>query len=123
VLRSLILRGVTLELQWLEDRDPLHVRRYRAVLAEIDLPDLLRLSALAAEAEAELFARNPQGSGCYPGRVLGRALCQGAAVHCVNKQNGVNDFDVWSFYAQLDDWRLPARQARLRPVEVRSALR
>jgi hypothetical protein len=52
-------------------------------LAEIDLPDLLRLSALAAE--AELFARNPQGSGRY----AGRPLCQGAAIHHVNMRNGV----------------------------------
>jgi hypothetical protein len=78
-------------------------------LAEIALPDLLRLSALAAEAEAELFARNLQGSGRYAGRLLGRALCQGAAVHCVNRQNGVKDFDLWSFYAQLDDWPFPPR--------------
>jgi len=78
-------------------------------LAEIDLPDLLRLSPLAAEAEAELFARSPRGSGRYAGRLLGRALCQGAAVHYVNKQNGVKDFDVWSFYAQLDDWPFPPR--------------
>jgi hypothetical protein len=27
----------------------------------------------------------------------------------VNGQNGVKDFDVWSFYAQYDDWPFPAR--------------
>jgi hypothetical protein len=27
----------------------------------------------------------------------------------VNKENGVKDFDVWSFYAQYDDWPFPAR--------------
>jgi hypothetical protein len=78
-------------------------------LAEIDLADVLRLGALAAQAEAELFERNPRGSGRYAGRLLGRALCQGAAVHYVDKQNGVKDFDVWSFYAQLDDWPFPPR--------------
>jgi hypothetical protein len=78
-------------------------------LARIDLADLLRLAALAADAEAELFRRNPQGSGRYAGRLLGRALCQGAALHYVNESNGVKDFDVWSFYAQLDDWPFPAR--------------
>jgi len=78
-------------------------------LARIEVADLLRLAALAADAEAELFGRNPHGSGRYAGRLLGRALCQGAALHYVSKKNGVKDFDVWSFYAQYDDWPFPAR--------------
>jgi hypothetical protein len=78
-------------------------------LAQIERTDLLRLAALAADAEADLFRRNPQGSGRYAGCLLGRALCQGAALHYVNKRNGVKDFDVWSFYAQYDDWPFPAR--------------
>jgi hypothetical protein len=78
-------------------------------LARIEVADLLRLAVLAADAEAELFRRNPQGSGRYAGRLLGRALCQGAALHYTDQSNGVKDFDVWSFYAQLDDWPFPAR--------------
>jgi hypothetical protein len=78
-------------------------------LGRIERADLLRLAALAADAEADLFRRNPQGSGRYAGRLLGRALCQGAALHYVNQRNGVKDFDVWSFYAQYDDWPFPAR--------------
>lgn len=65
----------------------------------IEVADLLRLAALAADAEAELFRRNPRGSGRYASRLLGRALCQGAALHYVDESNGVKDFDVWSFYA------------------------
>jgi hypothetical protein len=75
----------------------------------IDAADLLRLAALAADAEAGLFGWNPSGSGRHAGRLLGRALCQGAALHYVDKKNGVKDFDVWSFYAQYDDWPFPAR--------------
>jgi hypothetical protein len=75
----------------------------------IKLADLVRLAKLAADAEAELFKRNPQGSGRYTGRLLGRALCQGAAVHFINGTNGVKDFDVWSFYAEDSDWPFPAR--------------
>jgi hypothetical protein len=71
--------------------------------------DLLRLAALAADAGAELFRRNPQGSGRYAGRLLGQALCQGAALRYVNGWDGVKDFDVWSFYARYDDWPFPAR--------------
>jgi hypothetical protein len=78
-------------------------------LERIEISDLLRLGALAADAEAELFMRNPEGSGRYAGRLLGRALCQGAALHYLNGSNGVKDFDVWSFYAQYDDWPFPAR--------------
>jgi hypothetical protein len=77
--------------------------------ARIEVADLLRLAALAVDAEAELFGRHPRGSGRYAGRLLGRALCQGAALHYVNGKNGVKDFDVWSFYAQHDDWPFPAR--------------
>jgi len=78
-------------------------------LDRIEIADLLRLAVLAADAEAELFRRNPQGSGRYAGRLLGRALRQGAALHYVNGSNGVKDFDVWSFYAEYDDWPFPAR--------------
>jgi hypothetical protein len=78
-------------------------------LARIEVADLLRLAALAADAEAGLFGQNPDGSGRYAGRLLGRALCQGAALHYLDEKNGVKDFDVWSFYAQYDDWPFPAR--------------
>jgi hypothetical protein len=88
---------------WLRARDP------ERSLARIELADLFRLAALAADAEAELFRRNPQGCGRYTDRLLGRALCQGAAMHYLNESNGVKDFDVWSFYAQHDNWPFPAR--------------
>src|SRR5216684_4108348 len=47
-------------------------------LARIEIADLFRLAALAADAEGELFRRKPQGSGRYtrpppgPGPVPGR---------------------------------------------------
>jgi hypothetical protein len=75
--------------------------------AGIGTADLQRLTELAADADAELVARNPVGSGRYAGRLLARALCQGAALDYVDKHNGVKDFDVWSFYAQHDDLPFP----------------
>lgn len=78
-------------------------------LARIDRNDLLRLAALAAEVEASLFARHPHGAGRYAGRLLCRALCQGAALHYLDGKNGVKDFDVWSFYAALGNGPFPYR--------------
>lgn len=56
-----------------------------------------------AQIEADLFARHPHGAGRYAGRLLCRALCQGAALHYLDGKNGVKDFDVWSFYAALGE--------------------
>jgi hypothetical protein len=78
-------------------------------LARIDRNDLLHLAALAAEVEAGLFARHPWGAGRYAGRLICRALCQGAALHYLDARNGVKDFDVWSFYAQRADGPFPYR--------------
>lgn len=69
---------------------------------------LLRLAALAADAEAELFSRNPQGSGWYGGRLLGRPCARALLCITWTGRNGVKDFDVWSFCAQHDDWPFPA---------------
>lgn len=78
-------------------------------LARIEMSDLLRLAALAAEAEAGLFARRPHGARRYAGRLLCRALCQGAALHYLDGRTGVKDFDVWSFYAARSDGPFPYR--------------
>jgi len=78
-------------------------------LARIDLDDLLRLAELAAEVEAGLLARNPGGAGRYAGRLVCRALCQGAARHYLDGKNGVKDFDVWSFNAARSDEPFPYR--------------
>jgi hypothetical protein len=78
-------------------------------LERIERNDLLRLAALAAGGEAGLFARHPQGAGRYAGRLLCRALCQGAALHYLDGTNGVKDFDVWSFYSAREDGPFPYR--------------
>lgn len=78
-------------------------------LERIDSDDLLRLAELAVEVEAGLFKRNPIGAGRYAGRLLCRALCQGAALHYVDARNGVKNFDVWSFYTKRDDGPFPYR--------------
>jgi len=78
-------------------------------LERIGQPDLVHLADLAAQAERRLFARNPDGAGRYAGRLLCRALCQGAARHYLDGITGIKDFDVWSFYAARDDGPFPYR--------------
>ena len=77
-------------------------------LARIEIAGLLRLAALAADAEAELFRPNPDGSGRYAGRLLGRALCQGllALRERAERRQGLRRLVL---SAQYDDWPFPAR--------------
>jgi hypothetical protein len=79
-------------------------------IEQIGLTDLSRLAQLANDDEKALFARVPGGAGRYAGRLLCRALCQGAALHFVNGATGVKDFDVWSFYAALPTGPFPYRR-------------
>ena len=66
--------------------------------AKIETSDLERLALLARQDREEFFSRYPRWQQLYSDRILCVALCQGAAVHYVNEENGVKDFDVWTFY-------------------------
>ncbi|WP_146104268.1 hypothetical protein [Nonomuraea solani] len=78
-------------------------------LASIELDDLVRLAQLAAREEVALFNRRPAGAGRYRALLLCRALCQGAALHFIDRRTGVKDFDVWSFYAAHQAGPFPYR--------------
>jgi hypothetical protein len=54
------------------------------------------------------FARRPRWE-VYRDRVLLVALCQGAALHYIDHQNGVKDLDVWTFYARHPEGEFPPR--------------
>ncbi|HVB41191.1 MAG TPA: hypothetical protein VNF47_00625 [Streptosporangiaceae bacterium] len=73
--------------------------------APIDDGDLALLAAFACDHERGLFARHPDGAGRFAGRLLGRALCQGGALHYLDGRTGVKDLDVWSFYAEIPGGR------------------
>ena len=60
-----------------------------------DLDRLARISRLDRE---DFFARKPRYGVLEEGLVC-VALLQGAALHFVDGENGVKDFDVWTFYA------------------------
>lgn len=72
--------------------------------------DLRRLGEIAAADRESLFRRRPETGRLYRDRLLGVALCQGAALHFVNGTNGVKDFDVWSFYVQHPERPFPYRR-------------
>lgn len=63
----------------------------------IETEDLERLADMAEAERAELLEREHLSP--FRDRVLGVALCQGAAMHCVDGANGVKDFDVYTFFA------------------------
>ncbi len=78
--------------------------------------DLRRIAAIAAADRAEFFQRRP-GWATYKNRVLCSALCQGAALHFVNRREGINDFDVYTFYAEGPGQRWSARVRRSRDFQ------
>jgi hypothetical protein len=68
----------------------------------ITLEDLNRLAEIASLDREDLFARRPRYRVLEDSLVC-VALCQGAALHFVDGENGVKDFDVWTFYAARPD--------------------
>jgi hypothetical protein len=79
---------------------------------KIEPSDLERLALLCREDREEFFARHPKWQRLYSDRILCIALCQGGAVHYVNGENGVKDFDIWTFYAEHPDASFPWRLRR-----------
>lgn len=72
--------------------------------------DLVRLAAIAAADRADYFARYPDWADLYAGRILCTALCQGAALHYLYGETGVQDFDVYTFFAEHPARRWYARR-------------
>ena len=68
-------------------------------MEKITKTDLRKLAKIAQVDREDLFRRMPHLRH-YRGRVICVALCQGAALHYVDRRNGVKDFDVWTFYAE-----------------------
>jgi hypothetical protein len=77
-------------------------------LEPIERADLNRLAAIAAADRAARFDRVPRWRP-YADRLICVTLCQGAAMHFLDGSNGINDFDVWSFFADHPVGRFPQR--------------
>lgn len=80
---------------------------------KIGIGDLRRLAKIAAKDRAEFFARHPDWAHLYRRRVLCTALCQGAALHFVHGKVGINDLDVYTFYATHLDRHWYAKRRRV----------
>lgn len=68
---------------------------------------LARLAKIAAADRESFYARRPE----YDGQLIAVVLAQGAALHYLDRSNGVKDLDVWSFFAlPIDQGRFPEDQ-------------
>ncbi len=63
---------------------------------------------------SDFFAKYPDWAALYADRVLLVALCQGAALHYLSGDVGINDFDVYTFYAAHPDRRWYDRRRAVR---------
>ena len=75
---------------------------------KITKSDLRKLLSLAKADVDDFFSRKPEYQK-YVGKEVLVALCQGAALHYIDGENGVKDFDVWFFYPRLSK-QLPYRR-------------
>lgn len=66
----------------------------------ISKADLRRLARIAADERDDFFARHPEWRLLYGRRVLCTALCGQSALHYCNGSSGVDQFDLWTFYAR-----------------------
>jgi hypothetical protein len=81
--------------------------------ARITVGDLRRLAGLAAADRQDFFARYKDWARLYRRRILCTALCQGAALHFVHGKVGINDLDVYTFYATHPDRHWYAKRRRV----------
>ena len=82
-------------------------------MSEITIDDLAVLGRIAAE-DRRVFFSSPRRCHELSSRVLGVALCQGAAMHFIDHENGIKDFDVWTFYAATAGQPFPPRRTASR---------
>jgi hypothetical protein len=79
-------------------------------LEKITVTDLQRLATIAREDREDLFRRKPNLGKLYAERLICVALCQGAALHYIDEQNGVKDFDIWTFFREHSKQPFPYRR-------------
>jgi hypothetical protein len=76
-------------------------------LERITKSDLRRLARIAADERNDYFARHAEWRLLYSHRLLCTALCGQSARHFCNGTAGVEEFELWSFYATHTDAPFP----------------
>jgi len=76
----------------------------------IDEDDLRRLVPLALDDLEALYRRKPHIREICEGRLLCLALCQGGALHYLDRVTGVKDLDVWAFFERAGAEQFPYRR-------------
>lgn len=82
------------------------MKRSKEIITKTDLKKLRRLAYTDIE---KFFEKNPIYKQPYKGKEVLVALCQGAALHYIDGENGIKDFDVWFFYPKKEP-TLPYRR-------------
>lgn len=73
--------------------------------------DLKKLARIARTEREDFFERHPEWALLYRKRIVCVALCRDSALHYLNGSTGVNDFDVWTFYAGHSEAPFPFQHA------------
>ena len=76
---------------------------------KITINDLRDLQRIALEENENFFKRNPKYREPYHDALIGICLCQGAASHYLNPTVGIKDYDIWFFYLEKGNPRVPYR--------------
>jgi hypothetical protein len=72
--------------------------------------DLRRLVQLALDDLDDLYVRKPHIRKLCKNKFLCLVLCQGAALHYLDRTTGVKDFDVWAFFKRTGARQFPYRR-------------
>jgi hypothetical protein len=75
--------------------------------ATITRADLKRLAHIAQSDREDFFERHREWALLYRRRLLAVALCADAAMHYLNGITGVQEFAVWTFYAEHAEAAFP----------------
>jgi hypothetical protein len=76
-------------------------------LERITKADLRRLAHIAADDRDDFFSRHAEWKLLYARRLLCTALCGQSALHYCNGAAGIEEFEVWSFYAAHSEAPFP----------------
>jgi hypothetical protein len=73
--------------------------------------DLKRLARIARDDREDFFGRHPEWAMLYRKRVVCVTLCGDAAMHFLNGSTGIDQFDIWTFYAEHSEAAFPVQQS------------